>query len=338
MTHKDILKDLKAKKYQPIYFLHGEEPYYIDLISDYIEENVLNEGEKAFNQMVLYGKEIDFKMIVDEARQFPMMSERRVIIVKEAQNMSDIANLATYVERPSPQAIVVLCYKYKKLDKRTKFAKTIEANGVVFESKKLYDNQVADWISAYIKDKGVDVVPDAAHRLSEYLGTDLSVVINEVEKLLLSYPGIQKVSVQHVDEQINMSKEFNVFDLQKALGKRDFSMSSRIINYFQSNPAAGELVPTLSNLYSYFNKLIIIASHSKSSPNDLARMIGVPSPYIAQEYISAARNYSLPHLKEILIALKYADLHSKGVGMRKATAGEIFKDLIVVCMHGRRAV
>ncbi len=332
MTVEIILRELKAGKYHPVYFLHGDEPYYIDLISDFIEEHALTEGEKAFNQVIMYGKDVDFKTVIDEARQFPMMSAKRVIIVKEAQDMKTMADLQPYLEKPTESAILVLCYKYKKLDKRTKFAKIVEEKAVAFESKKIYDNQVAPWIREYIKAKGYQSDSNVAEMLSEYLGSDLSKISNELDKLILNLSPGKSISLTDVKEQIGISKDFDVFELQRMLGDRNFSKAALIINYFKENPNANPAIMVIGSLFSYFNKVMITKYHGKSSDQELAKLTGV-NAFFLKEYRTAARNYSIPQMIRIFSELKKADQSSKGVLTRRADDGAILKDILIACMQ-----
>lgn len=332
MDSDKIILELQREVYHPIYFLHGEEPYYIDRISDFIEKNVLDEGEKAFNQIVLYGKETDFKTVIDEARQYPMMSRYRVVIVKEAQDMKSLPELVTYVEKPSPTTLLVLCHKYKKLDKRTRFAKLIDEKGLVFESKKLYENQVSSWVTSYIKELGISAEQGVADLLAEYLGADLSKISNELDKLVLNLGGHKKLTQQDVREQIGISKDFDVFELQKAFGERNFVKAHLIIRYFSANPAANPVIMVVASLYSYFNKMAVVKYHQSANDQELARLAGV-SPYFVKEYKASASRYSFSHLRQIFMTLKECDKASKGVGSRHGNDESILKDLLVACMY-----
>lgn len=330
MSFEQIIKELKSKKYQPVYFLHGDESYFIDQISDFMETQILSEGEKAFNQIILYGKDIDAKIIIDEARQFPMMSNLRIIIIKEAQEMKTLPDLLSYLEKPSPTSLLVLCYKYKKLDKRTKFAKLLDEKAVVFESKKLYDNQVADWAKNYLLDKGFSTATGACELLAEYIGADLSRLTNEIDKLLLNLPKGKTITVDDIREHIGISKDFDVFEFQKVLGEKNFIKASLIAKYFSQNPSANPAIVTISSLFTYFNKIYITKFHASLSDQELAKCVGV-NPFFLKEYKKAAGNFSLQQLNKIMMTLKKADLNSKGVGSRVNDEG-IYKDIIISCM------
>ncbi len=332
MTFDSIMKDLKTGKFHPLYFLFGDEPYFIDQVSDYIEKNALSEAEKSFNQVILYGKETEFKTIVDEARQFPMMASKRVVIVKEAQEMKTLPELLSYIEKPSPTSILVLCHKYKKLDKRTKFAKILEEKSVIFESKKLFDNQVAPWIRDFIKAKGLTSETGVPDIIAEYLGADLSKISNELNKLILNLNSSTSITISDVKEQIGISKDFDVFELQRVLGEKNFVKAAMIINYFKENPSANPAVMVISSLFAYFNKVLITRYHNSLSDQELSKQTGV-NPFFMKEYRNAAKNYSMGHLIKIFQILKSADKNSKGVSSWRSDDGAIFKDILIACMQ-----
>lgn len=331
MTYDQIIKDIKSKIYHPVYFLTGEEPYYIDKISDLIERTVLDEGEKAFNQLVVYGKDTDFKSVVDDARQFPMMSPYRVVIVKEAQEMKDIQGLEKYVAHPSPSTILVICFKYKKIDKRTALAKSLAAHAIFFESKKLYDNKVPSWIISFAENAGYTITPDAAGLMSEYIGSELGKLSNELEKLFINLSEKKKISIEDVREQIGISKNFDVFELQTAIGLRNFNKAALIIQYFGQNINANPPVMIIASLFSYFNKVYTAKMHNRLSDGDLSKALGV-NPFFIKEYKQAAQNYSVDHLYQIMQALKNADMHSKGIGSRRGNDGSVYKDILINCI------
>jgi DNA polymerase-3 subunit delta len=332
MTFSEIQNDLKAGKFAPVYFLHGEEPYYIDLLADYMENHVLTEAEKAFNQVVIYGKEAEIKSIIDEACQYPMMASRRVIIIKEAQDMKNIAGLQPYIEKPVSTTLLVLCYKYNKIDKRTKFSKILDEKAVVFESKKVYENQVASWIKEYLKSSKYTAENGVADLLAEYLGTDLSKISNELSKLMLNVSNNQQISVADVKEQIGISKEFDVFELQRMLGEKNFVKCNLIIRYFSQNQSANPAPMIISSLFGYFNKVMISRYHVGKNDQELGRILGV-NPYFVKEYRTAAKNYPIPHLSKIFNSLKMADKFSKGVGSRRSDVDAIYKDILICCMQ-----
>ena len=325
---EQIYRQIKAKDYKPIYLLHGEEPYYIDMLSNLFEEKVLNEGEKAFNLSILYGKETDFKTVVDNCRQFPMMARYRLVIVKEAQEMRDIKKLEKYAEQPSDQSILVINHKYKKLDQRSSFAKIIKKNAVVFESKKLYDNQLPQWIDQQLKKAGFKSNAAASLLLAEYLGNDLSKISNEINKLELHFDKGHTIDVAIIQEHIGISKEYNIFELQKALGERNAVKAFQIYLYFSRNPKKHPLLMIVASLYGYFMKIWLTQKYHAQNDNELGRTIGVYSSFFVKEYRIAAKRYSGSQLKHILITLKEFDLYSKGVDNRNTQNGQLVNELI----------
>ena len=255
MEYDQILKELKSKQYRPIYFLHGEESYFIDEISHYIEKNVLSESEQAFNQTILYGKDVDHLAILDTARRYPMMSPYQVVLLKEAQDMRTLPELLSYIEKPMESTLFVICYKHKRYNFNSKFGKALKKHAVVFESKPLYDNQVPGWISIYLKSRKLRITPKAAELIAEYLGADLSKVANELDKLAINLPPGTEVNDQHIEANIGISKDYNIFELQRALGQRDVLKANRIINYFAANPRKNPMPVLIGALYSYFSKV-----------------------------------------------------------------------------------
>ena len=269
-----IVADIKSGNIKPIYFLMGEEPYYIDRISEFIEKNVLTEEDKGFNQMVLYGRDVTIEDIIDNAKRFPMMAERQVLIVKEAQDLSrTIDKLEFYTENPQPSTVLVICYKYKKLDKRKSLYKSIQKMGLVYESKKLYENQVADWIRRVLSGKSYKIDAKAASMLVEFLGTDLSKINNELVKLMVVLPVNSTITPKDIEENIGISKDYNNFELRKAVGERNTLKVNRIINYFAQNQKANPLVMTISLLNSFFTQLLIYHSLKDKSKNNVANII-----------------------------------------------------------------
>ncbi len=329
MTYEAIISDLKAAKYSPIYLLHGEEAYFIDKISQYIEAHVLSEGEKAFNQILMYGKEVTTTQVIDIARQYPMMSERRVVVIKEAQAMSRIDGLEGYVKNPSPQTILVINYKHKKLDGRSKLSKAIKGKGVIFYSKKLYDNKIPAWITNAVASKGKKITSSAASMMAEYLGSDLSKINNEIDKIVINLRDQPLISEEIVQEQVGITKDYNVFELQKAISFGDTEKVFRIIKYFGNNPKSNPVVMVLSSLFNYFRKVYTVAYYlKKKRDNELAAMVGV-SPFFIGEYKQAARNFSINKLVDIFSAIQKADLMSKGVGARGMDQNEILRELMI---------
>lgn len=330
---KNIITTIKKGELKPIYFLMGEEPYFIDQISDYIEENVLKEDEKGFNQMVLYGRDVSVDDIVGNAKRFPMMAERQVIIVKEAQDLSrTIEQLTDYAENPQPSTVLVICYKYKKLDKRKKLNKAIAKSGVIFESKRLYENQVSSWIQATLKTRNYQIAPKASQMLVEFLGTDLGKIDNELEKLRLICPEGTNITPEIIEENIGISKDFNNFELRKAIGMRDDLKAHRIINYFSQNPKDNPMVVTVSLLYGFFSQLQQYHALGDKSKANVAKVLKV-NPYFVSDYTTAAKNYNMKHVSRAISYLRDADVQSKGVGAANVPQGDLLKELLVKVMR-----
>jgi DNA polymerase-3 subunit delta len=340
MTADDILKDLKNRKYKPLYLLHGEEPYFIDQVSNYAEHQLLPDAEKGFNQTVLYGKDTDVMTVLNAAKRYPMMADYQVVLVKEAQDMKwgrddddkkSINPLLSYLENPLPSTILIFCYKYGKFDKRKKTYKAIEKNGVIFESSPLYDSKIPAWIETFVAGKGYQVNPQASAMLAEYLGNDLSKIANEMEKLMLNVPASQVINMQHVQDNIGISKEYNVFELQSALSRKDPFKVNQIINYFEANPKANPIVLVLGNLNNFFSKVLLYHYAKDRSPQNLARELGV-SPYFLKDYELAARSYNYGKSMQIISLLREYDLKSKGVDSN-AENGELMKELMFKILH-----
>jgi DNA polymerase-3 subunit delta len=312
--------------------LHGEESYFIDVISDYIEHHVLSDLEKEFNQTIVYGKDTDIPTLVSYARRFPMMANYQVLIVKEAHELEKIEELQSYAENPLTSTILVLCYKYGTLDKRRGLYKALEKNGVVFESPKFYDNKIPDWISDYLRVRKYRITPKAAVILTEFLGNDLGKIVNEIQKLLISLPPGSEINEETVDQNIGISKDFNVFELQKALGAKDVYKSNLIINHFGANPRENPLVKIVPILSGYFTKLLLYHTMPDKSKNSVASVLGI-NPYFVPEYQQAARNYPLAKLFQIISWLREYDLKSKGMDSGSASDGELMKELIFKILH-----
>lgn len=328
MTFESIITDLKQKKYAPVYFLSGDEPFYIDLISDFIADHVLQESEKAFNQTVLYGKDVEMSYITDSARRFPMMSQYQVIIVREAQNIRDIDNLIYYVTKPLKSTLLVINYKNKKLDKRKKLYKEIEKHGILFESNRLYEDKIPDWIIRYLKEKGYGIQPPAALLLTEFLGNDLGKIVMELEKLMITLPDDYKmISTAHIEKNIGISKDFNNIELQKALVKKDALKAFRIVDYFASNDKNNPMVLTLASLYFFFNKLFIYSNLKDKSKQSVAENLKI-NPYFVADYQQAARVFPVEKTVRIIGWLREYDLKSKGVNNLSATSGDLLKELV----------
>jgi len=329
---KNIVSDIKNGTIKPIYFLMGEEPYYIDKISDYIEENVLEEAEKGFNLQVMYGRDASIDDIVASAKRYPMMAEKQVIIIKEAQDLSrSIEKLVSYANNPQPTTVLVINYKYKRLDKRKKLHKAIARTGLVYESKKLYDNKVADWIRRVLNGKNYQIAPKAAQMLVDFLGTDLSKISNELDKLTLILPKETIINDNHIEENIGISKDFNNFELLKAIGDKNVLKANRIINYFVDNPKNNPTVMTISLLNNFFTKLLLFHGLQNKSKDAVSKALGV-NIYFVEDYFLASRNYPMRKVAQIIAFLRDADVKSKGVRANQ-TQGDILKELIFKILH-----
>lgn len=326
---KQLVTDIKNKNLKPIYLLMGEEAYYIDKISDFIEKTVLAEEEKGFNQMVLYGRDVTIEDIVGNAKRFPMMAERQVVIVKEAQDLArTIDKLAAYAENPQPTTVLVICYKYKSVDKRKSVYKIIKKKGIVFESKKLYDNQVPDWIRRVLSAKGYGIAPKASQMLVEFLGTDLSKINNELEKLQIVLPKDKQITPEHIEENIGISKDYNNFELRKAIGARNDAQAFKIVDYFADNPKDNPMVVTVSLLFNFFSQLLQLHGMTDKSPRSVASALRV-NPYFVNEYLTAARNFPMRKVSGIVATLREFDVKSKGVGSNAVPQGDLLKELLV---------
>jgi len=323
-----IVNDIKAGNIKPIYFLMGEEPYYIDKLSEYIEQNVLSEEEKGFNQTVLYGRDVTVEDIVSTAKRYPMMSDRQVVIVKEAQDLSrTIDKIESYVNNPMDTTVLVFCYKYKTLDKRKKVTKLLVQNGIVYESKKLYENQVGDWIKRVLAGKKYTIDPKANAMLVEFLGTDLSKINNELEKLQIILPQGTMITPQHIEENIGFSKDYNVFELRKAIGERNQLKAYKIAENFAHNPKEYPLVMTTGLVFGFFVQLLKYHGLKDKNPKNIAAAIGV-NPYFLKEYDLAVKNYPMRKVSQIVGALRDIDVKSKGVGANALPQSDLLKEML----------
>lgn len=323
-----IVNDIKSGTIKPIYFLMGEEPYYIDKISDYIEQNVLSEEEKGFNQTVLYGRDVTVEDIVSSAKRYPMMAERQVIIVKEAQDLvKTIDKLEAYADNPMPTTVLVVCYKYKTLDKRKKVTKLLAKNGVVYESKKLYENQVGEWIKRVLSGKKYAIEPKASAMLVEFLGTDLSKINNELEKLQIILPKGATISAKDIEENIGFSKDFNVFELRKAIGERNQLKAYTIAENFANNPKDNPMVVTTSLVFGFFVQLLKYHGLKDKNPKNVAAVIGV-NPYFLKEYDLALKNYPMRKVSQVVASLRDIDVKSKGVGANAMSNGDLLREML----------
>lgn len=338
-AYAEVISDLKKKIYKPVYFLTGDESYYIDKIADYIADFVLEESEKAFNQTILYGKDVDVPAVINAARRFPMMANYQVIIVKEAQNIKKLEDLEIYLKAPQKSTVLVICHKLKQGDSKGKSEKIrkvmamIDKIGVLFESKKLYDNQISNWITQYLAEKGISIAPVPANLLNEYLGTDLSKISNELDKLIITLPtDNKKITSEHIERNIGLSKDFNRFELTKALGERSILKVNRIVDYFAKNPSGNPLTLSLASIYQYFAKIFRYHFLKDKSAGNVASELGV-NIYFIDEYKKAATIYNPRKCVEIFSLLRDYDLRAKGLNNDSTEDGELLKELVFKIMH-----
>lgn len=324
-----IVNEIKQGNIKPIYFLMGEEPYYIDKLTEYIENNILTEEEKGFNQMVLYGKDVSIEDVVSNAKRYPMMADRQVVIVKEAQELSrTIEKLESYAENPQTTTVLVFAYKYKTLDKRKKVTKMLEKAGVVFESKKMYDNQVGDWIKRILSGKNYGIEPKAAAMLVEFLGTDLSKISNELDKLMIILPKGSTITPKVIEDNIGISKDYNVFELRKAIGERDQLKAYKIADYFSQNPKDNPLVMTTGLVFGFFSQLLQYHGLKDKNPSNVAKLLRI-NPYFVKDYDIALRNYPMKKVSAIVATLRDIDVKSKGVGVTAIPQSDLLKEMLV---------
>jgi DNA polymerase-3 subunit delta len=354
MDHLRIIRDIEMRNFKPIYFLMGDEPYFIDMITDKIEDTVLDEASKAFGQTVVYGRDVALDQVISLAKGFPMMGDLQVVIVKEAQDLKEfkragkksddddsdddsadtgkgsLASFENYVANPCPTTILVFAMKNKKLDKRMKVYKTLEKVGIIFESEKLRDYKMADWIKSYAQHQGFGMDNKVSELLAEYLGTDLSKVVNEISKLAIILPKGTHITAEHIEENIGISKDFNVWELQKALGVKDVLKANRIIHYFENNPKNNPIQMVLPSLYNYFCKLAIYISVQDKSK--AASVMGV-APFAVNDYKLASAKYDARKVERIIGYLRQADRQSKGMEGGRIETGDIYRELIYKTLH-----
>ena len=334
ITCDDILKELRAKQYRPVYYLMGEEPYYIDLIADYITDNILTETEKEFNLTVVYGADVDIATVINAAKRYPMMSEHQVVVVKEAQNIRNMEELSYYLQKPLLSTILVICHKHGVLDRRKKLAAEIEKTGVLFESKKVKDAQLPAFITSYMKRKGIDVEPKATAMLADFVGADLSRLTGELEKLIITLPkGHTRVTPEQIEKNIGISKDYNNFELRSALVEKDVLKANKIIKYFEENPKTNPIQMTLSLLFGFFSNLMLAYYAPEKSEQGMANMLGLRTPWQAKDYLAAMRRYNGVKTMQIIGEIRYADAKSKGVGNPSLSDGDILRELVFKILH-----
>ncbi len=332
-TYEQILTDLRKKNYSPVYFLMGEESYYIDYISDFIQRNVLAEAEKEFDQTILYGKDVDIVTVINAAKRYPMMASHQVLIIKEAQLIKEWDNLIHYLSNPLKSTILVFCYKYGTPDKRKKWVQEISKVGVVYESVKLRDYEIGAWITKYCKSKNVGIDDKAVAMLSEFLGTDLSKLVNELEKLVLTKTAdIQRITPELVEKNIGISKDFNVFELQAALINKDVLKANRIIRYFSENKKSNPLVLVLAQLFKFFSDLMLYHYLPDKNQSAVASELKI-NPYFVKDYQKAAQSFGAWKTMNIISFIRETDARYKGIDNPSTDEADLMKELIFKILH-----
>ena len=325
---QDILKDIQERRFSPVYFLMGAETYFIDLIEKELYQSVVSAEERAFNQTVLYGKDTTVDQILYAAKRFPMMAEYQLVIVREAQELSRVIDqFESYVSNPQLSTILVFCYKYKSIDKRKKLYKNLQQHAVLFESKQLYENQIPDWIQGWVKNKKRTINLKASHLLVESLGTHLSAIEQSLEKLLLLVGHNHEITENHIEDHIGFSKDFNNFELRKALGTGNFAHAQRICHYFSLNPRQHPIIVTLSTLHLFFMQLLQYHCLENHNPNHVSRVLGI-RPFVVKEYQVAAKRYPMKSISFILSKIRIADLKCKGLGVGSISEKAVLRELI----------
>jgi len=332
-TFEEIISDLRKRIFKPVYFLAGDEPYYIDLITDFIAEKVLSEEEKAFNQVIIYGEETSINSVIETSRRFPMMASHQVVIVKEAQALKKIEDLSIYLDKPLLSTILVLNFKYRVLDKRTKLYKALDTQAVYFESMRLRDYQVPPWIERYLMTKGIKINPDASAMLTEFLGTDLHKIVNELDKLLITLPaGKPVINTSLIEKNIGISKDYNNFELQKAIGEKNILKANMIIRYFAENPNDNPITLTIASIFSLFTKILTYHYLTDKSKNNVASVLKI-HPFFVRDYEFSAMKYNVTKTILIISFLRTYDMKTKGFGDVSTDQGDLLKELVYKILH-----
>ena len=334
ITYQQIINQMKSGDWKPIYFLHGEEDYYIDLIANYVEENLLTDDEKEFNMTLLYGKDTTCDEIIMAAKRYPMMSQYQLIMVREAQNIKDFDILSTYLKQPLASSVIVFCHKHGSVDARKKFVKDIATTGILFESKRKYDNEIPSWITAYVREHNADIEPKAANLLAEFLGTQLSKVVNEVDKLLilLNNSETRRIDSAMVERNIGISKDYNNFELVKALGDRDILKINRIIDHFAKDPKNNPIVVTTTVVFNFFSNLLLYHSLKDKSQANVAAELKI-NPYFVKDYQHAASIYNSARTLYAIGLLRELDVRSKGFGDSSTSHRDLLREIMFKITH-----
>jgi DNA polymerase-3 subunit delta len=328
VTFDQILSAIKSKSFAPVYFFCGEEEFFIDQLVSAIESNLLTESEKSFNQTIIYGKDATAQIVIETCRRLPMMSERQLVIIKEAQSFKEIDGIINYLKSPVKSTVLVMAYKHGLPDKRKSFGKEIQKQSVYFESNPLRDYQMPPWIKGYIKSKGYKMDETAVDLLAEYTGTDLSTVSNEIDKLIINKPKGSSITTADIEAGVGVSKEYNSFELSNALAHKDVTKAHKIVNYFVANPKNGPIPLVLGTLQGFFSKVWVCYHNRQKSDNDLAGLLRV-NPYFVKDYKAACTKYSVHKMEYIFYVLEEYDLRSKGIGNNSIREGELLKEVII---------
>jgi DNA polymerase-3 subunit delta len=335
MSAEKIIADIKKKNFKPFYWLEGEEPFFIDEIMNYAEHHILTESEASFNLSIFYGKDADWTSVINACRRYPMFAERQVVLLKEAQQMkdSDLERLEGYFENAMPSTLLFVSYKDKKIDARKKIAKTIKTKGELYSTKKIYDNQLPEWVNAMLFQQGLAMSPKAVAMLVDNIGNDLGRMKNEVEKLMLNLSNRKTITEDDIEKYIGVSKEYNVFELQNAIGNKNFVKAYRIIQYFEKNPKAGPIQLILPSLYSFFSKVYTIFSASSTNEKEIAMSLGI-NAFFMKDYMAAVKNYQYAGVEKILLLLHHYNLKSIGINNNSTNTSDadLMKEFIVKAM------
>ena len=327
MSHEKIIAEWKKKVFKPFYWLEGEEEYFIDKVMDYAEHHILSETETGFNLTVFYGKDAAWPDVINACRRYPMFSERQVVLLKEAQQMKDIERLESYIENPLASTILVVSYKEKKVDGRTKFAKMLKERGVLLSTKKIYENQLPQWTEEIVQSHGYEITRKALMLLVDHIGNDLTRIENEIEKVLVNLGKRKTISEDDIEEFIGISKEFNVFEFQNALATKDLSGCIRIVQYFEANPKAAPIQLILPSLYSFFSKLYMIHGLNSREEKTVAASIGV-NPFFVKDYLQAVKSYNFPQVESAILLLHQYNLRSVGVSDIGTEDASLLKEMV----------
>lgn len=334
ITYEEIARNLKNKVYAPIYFLMGEEDYYIDRISEYILNHILTDTEKEFNQTVVYGADTDIASVINTARRYPMMSKYQIVVVKEAQNLKNLDELVYYLQKPMPSTILVFCYKHGSLDRRKKITIELDKAGVLFESKKLKDTQLPGFITSYLKRRQVEIEPKASEMMAEFVGTDLNRMASELEKLIITLSkGQRRITPEQIERNIGISKDFNNFELRNALIAKDILKANQIVKYFEENPKSNPLQVTLAVLFNFFSNLMLAYYAPEKDEQGIAAQLGLRSAWQARDYQTAMRRYTGVKVMKIIEAIRRCDVRSKGISNASVSDGDLLRELVYVILH-----